>query len=222
MSPKNNLQRKSFRLSVVLAVCAAVVAVAYPGLYPQRIIAQEGARNVNEAGDMECISYCSPTRPGTVMMEVKMRLADHLVTETDLRSRVRQQGLEATVYADGFERGLFAVVPAIQPRMRFRAQTRAGVSRVQSQNRIPGLEKLVITDVATRLDRAAQPLVLTQPPLTRVASEAESVTVRLEGLDPGMEYTFRAPGGRSVVTCRAVVCPVDRIPAATNRARRKP
>lgn len=221
MLSKNNLHKKWFRLSVFFAVCAAIIAIAYPGLGPQRIIAQEGARNRNEAGDMECISYCSPTRPGTVLLEVKMRLADQPLNETDLRASVRQQGLEATVYADGFERGLFAVVPAIQPRMRFRARTRAGASGVQSQNRIPGLEKLVITDVATRLDRAAQPLVLMQPPLAQVANEAESVTVRLEGLDPGMEYTFRAPGGRSVVTCRAVVCPVDRIPT-TNRSRRKP
>lgn len=218
---KSNLRQKLFRLSVVLAVCAGVVMFAYPALCPQRIIAQEGARHRNETGDMECISYCSPTRPGTVVLEVKVRLADRRLNEAELRAKVRQQGLEVTVYSDGFERGLFAVVSDIKPGMRFRARTTAGARGVPSQNRIPGLEKLVITDLATRLEKAAQPLVLMQP-LTQTPNKDESLTVRLEGLDPGMEYTFRVPGGRSVVTCRAVVCPVDRIPAAPNRARRNP
>ena len=220
MSSRTSLRQEWFRVRIVLAVCAALVVLACSGYCPQRITAQEGRRGQSEAGDMECISYCSTTRPGIVMMEVKLRLADRRLNEADLRSKVRRQGLEVTVYGDGFERGLFAAVPAIKPKVLFRVLPKPG-SVARAQIRIPGLEKLAITDTATRLDKSAQSLLLMQRP-TRAADEAEWVTVRLEGLDPGMAYTFRVPGGQSVVTCQAVFCPVDRISAPTNRAARKP
>lgn len=220
MSSKSNLRENWFRVRIVLAVCAAVVVVAYPEFCPQPIIAQVGPRSRSEAGDIECISYCSTTRPGTVVMEVKVRLGDVLLNEADLHAKVRQQGLEVTVYADGFERGLFAAVSALKPQALFLVQTRAGTSAVQSKTKIPGLEKLVITDVGTRLNKAKQSLLLMQP-RTQPADEGEWVTVRLEGFDPGMEYTFRVPGRPSMVTCEAVVCPVDIVPVPTKRAKRK-
>ena len=207
MSSKGNLRQKWFRVRIVLGVCAVVVVFAYPEFFPQPIIAQEGTRNRSEAGDIECISYCSTTRPGTVLMEVRVRLADRSLSEADLRSKVRQQGLEVTVYGEGFERGLFATVAALKPKALFRARTRS---------KIPGLEKLVITDVATRLEKSAQSFLLMQPatdpqmqPTTETTAGAEWVIIRLEGIDPGLEYTFRVSGGRSVVSCEAVVCPVD-------------
>jgi hypothetical protein len=220
MSSKTNLRQKWFLVKIILAVYAAVLVVAYPGFCPQPIIAQEGVRSRSEAGDIECVSYCSPTRPGTVLMEVKIRLADLLLNEADLRSKVRQQGLEVTVYADGFERGLFAAVPAIKPRALFRAR-RAEAPAVRSQIKISGLETLVITDVGTRLNKAAQSFRLMQP-RTQIADEGEWVTVRLEGADPGMAYTFRVPGGQSIVMCQAIVCPVDRIPGPVPTKRAKP
>jgi hypothetical protein len=222
MPSKSNPRQKWFRVRIVLTACAALIVLAYPAYFPQPIIAQEVMRGRSEAGDLECLSYCSTTRPGTVIMEVRMRLADRQLNEPDFRSRAQQQGLEVTVYSEGFERGLYATVSAIRPRALFRAPARADriAPAVQPQSKIPGLEKLVITDVATRLERPRQPFLM-QPP-TGAAAQAEWVTVRLEGLDPGMEYTYRVPGGRSVVTCQAVVCPVDRNPALPNRANRKP
>jgi hypothetical protein len=216
---KSSLRQKWFRVRMAPAVCAALAVLAYPGYFMQPTIAQEGMRGRSEAGDIECISYCSTTRPGTVLMEVRVRLADHQLNEADLRSRVRQQGLEVTVYSDGFERGLYATVSAIKPKALFRARLRAG-SAAAAQIKIPGLEKLLITDVATRSDKAAQSLLLMQPP-TQTADEGEWVRVRLEGLDPGMAYTFRVPGGQSVVTRQAAFCPVDGVPAPTNRVKRK-
>jgi hypothetical protein len=220
MSSKSNLRQKWFRVRIVLGVCAVVVVFAYPEFFPQPIIAQEGTRSRSEAGDLECISYCSTTRPGTVLMEVRVRLADRSLSEADLRSKVRQQGLEVTVYADGFERGLLAAVPAIKPQAQFRARTRTGAPAVRSQIKIPGLETLVITDVGTRLNKAGQSFLLMQP-RTQPAEEGDWVTVRLEGADPGMAYTFRVPGGQSIVTCQAIVCPVDIIRVPTKRAKLK-
>lgn len=223
MSSHRGLQQKSFLARIVLPVFAALVVLAYPTFYPQPMIAQQGVRSRSAAGDLECISYCSTTRPGTVLMEVRLRVANGPLNEADLRSKVRQQGLEVTVYSEGFERGLYATVSAIKPKALFRARASGDglAPAVKLQTRIPGLEKLVITDVATRLEKSAQSFLLMQPD-TGAAAEDEWVMVRLEGLDPGMAYTYRIPGGRSVVTCQAVVCPVDMIRSPTNRAKPKP
>ena len=85
-------------------------------------------------------------------MEVRIRVADRQLNETDLRAKVQQQGLEVTVYADGFERGLFASVPAIKPKASFHLAPSVSAGT----KKIPGLEKLVIADVATRVDKASQ------------------------------------------------------------------
>jgi len=217
MSPTTGLRQEWFRARIKLTVCAVLVMLACPGYFPQPLSAQQIMQSRSEAGDLECVSYCSTTRPGTAIMEVRVRLADRLLNETDLRSKVQQQGLEVTVYGDGFERGLFATVPVIRPKALFRLQPSAPVVRTK---KIPGLEKLVITDVATRVDKPSQSFLLTQPPLASTA-EGEWVMVRLEGAEPGLAYSYRVPGGGSVVTCQAVVCPVDRIPFPTNRAKPK-
>ena len=155
-------------------------------------------------------------------MEVKWRLADRLLNEVELRSEIQQLGLEVTVYSEGFERGLFATVPALKPKALFRARSRGDglTPAVQVQGRrIPGLEKLTIIDVATRLKQPAQPLRLL--PAIADTAAGEWVTILLEGLEPGMEYTYRVRGGQSVVTCQAVVCPVDEILIPRKRANRK-
>lgn len=204
MSLKNRPSQNISRLAITFLTCLAFAFFAYS---PATM--QEGVRGRSENGDLECVSYCSTDRPGTVLMEVKLRLVDGPVNETQLRSRIRQQGLEATVYADGFERGLFASVAAIQPRALFRARA------TTTQSRIPGLENLVVTRVGTRFDASSQLLRLIKTS-SGAESQGEWVITLLEGLDPGMAYTFRAPLRRSVVTCQAVVCPVDR-PAPTPR-----
>jgi hypothetical protein len=222
MSPKNSLRQEWLRVRVVLAACAVLAALSYPASFPNKIIAQHGMRSVSEAGDMQCVSYCSTVRPGTAVMEVKWRLADRLLNETELRSEIQQQGLEVTVYGEGFERGLFATVPALQPKALFRARSRGDglTPAVRVQNRkIPGLEKLTVIDVATRSKQPAQPVRLL--PAVADAAEDEWVTIRLEGLVPGMEYTYRVRGEQSVVTCQAVVCPVDEIPIPPKRSNRK-
>src|SRR2546423_8277941 len=213
MLPRARLRQGGPRRRVCLAVCA--VGLACPGYPPPPAMAQQAIRVQSLAGDRECISYCSTTQPGTVIMEVRMRLTERPMSTNELRGRMQQQGLEVTVYSDGFERGLYVSVPAIRPKAQFRARTAFAGMR---QRRIPGLEKLVITDVATRLEQPAQAFRLMQQP---TVAEGWGVLNRLEGLDPGMEYTYRVPGRQTVVTCQAVVCPVDKIPAPPNRTRRR-
>jgi hypothetical protein len=211
MSFDTSLRQKLLTTRIALAVCASLVVVASSTYFPQTTVGQDVVKGRSESGDMECVSYCSNVRPGVAFIEVRVRVSESQLSEANLRSKVRQQGLEVTVYADGFERNLFANVSAIKPKVFFLAPPKQGRSAARSK--IPGLQKLQITDVVTRFDKSAQTLAV-QP---TGPETAEWVTVRLEGLDPGMAYTFRVPGGKSVVTCHAVVCPVDLIPAPAKR-----
>jgi hypothetical protein len=57
MSSKSRLRQKWFPVRIVLAVCAAFLVPAYPGYFPQPMIAKEGMQRRSEGGDLECISY---------------------------------------------------------------------------------------------------------------------------------------------------------------------
>jgi hypothetical protein len=223
MPSQSNPLRNRLRVTIVLAVVGtALLLLTYRAYFPQEVKAQEGMQTRSEAGDMECISYCSLTRPGTTLMEVKWRLADRSLNETDLRAKAGQQVLEATVYSEGFDRGLYAVVSAVKPKALFRAPAKAerAAPAVQPQSKLTGLDKLVVADVATRLDKPTHPLRLLW--LQAEAPAAEWLAVRLEGLNPGMEYTYRVPGGPSVVACQAAVCPVDKIATPAVPTKPKP
>ena len=183
--------------------------------------AQEGMRQRSDSGDLQCATYCSRTEPGVGLMEVSVRIADQQLNETELRSKARQQALEVTVYADGFQRGLYAAVSSLGPKAPFVVRPRPGKVPTRAQTRIPGLDKLVIRDVGTRFDKYASSFFLLQPdpPAPKPNSYNEVVAVRLTGMDPGLNYTFRVPGKNSFVMCQAVVCPVDKISAPRNRPR---
>lgn len=194
------------RLAVVVFVAATFTR--REGLDPATgvLFAQEATP------EFECQSYCSPSKPGTPVMEVKWRIAPTLLTPAQRRARVAQQTLDATVYSDGFERGLYVTLPTTRPRAIFgRPRGLAAPPRP-----IPGLRRLVVTDVQTTQDRGrSQPSRL----LAVAPADEEWVAVKIEGIDPGLDYTYRVPavdGGRTVITCQAATCPVDhkRAPAS--------
>jgi len=175
----------------------------------------EAAPVRNKAGDMECVSYCSVTRPGTPLMEVKWKLAPQHLAPQELAAKSTQQGLEATVYAEGFERGQYVVVTAVKPQALFHALPKTDKALAQP-SKLPGLENLKVTEVATRESKPVRSFHLLRPQTQIEAAEpAEWMAARLEGVDPGMQYTYRVSGGASTVACQAVVCPVDRIEAPT-------
>ncbi|MEK7408166.1 MAG: hypothetical protein AAB225_24105 [Acidobacteriota bacterium] len=165
--------------------------------------------------ELVCQSYCSPVKPGTPVIEVRWRLSPGPLAPADVRARLNQQSVDVTVYSDGFQRGLFANLPAVKPKAVFALRRPAGVAL----KHIPGLEKLTVSDVVTSRDsnRAARLRLFVAEP-----GSPESVVIRVEGVDPGMNYSWRVPtleGGRTVVTCRAAICPVDRqeVPRAVPR-----
>ena len=175
-----------------------------------------------KAGDLECSSYCSAVRPGTSIIEVKMRVAPQALAPAALRTRVRQQKLEVTVYSEGFERGLFTVLDSVQPKALFHPAPRSAAAAAAGAPapRLPtALTHLVVTDIATRPDQPPrEPLRLAQA----MAAGAEWVVVRVEGVDPGTDYIYRVPGSSATVTCRAEVCPVDVIRAAPRTKKAAP
>jgi hypothetical protein len=217
MRLRNNSFRKQRRLVPILALTVAAI-LFLNGRSPLAQSAQaqdmHGVPVRNDAGDMECVSYCSVTQPGKSVMEVKWRLAERALSEEELRARATQQGLEVTVYAEGFERGQYAAVSAVKPKAFFREplKTTGVAPKAQPRSKLPGLERLNIYDVATRLNKAVEPFHLLTP--SRDIS-AEWLAVRLEGSNPGMQYTYRVPGTKSVIACQAVVCPVDRVSPPT-------
>ena len=173
----------------------------------------EGSPVRNEAADMECVSYCSVTRPGTPLMEVKWKLAPQQLATSALEAKSARQGLEATVYAEGFERGQYVVVSAVKPQALFHAFSKTGHAPTPPK-KLPGLENLKVTEVATRATKSVRSFHLLRPETqTEGAAPAEWMAVRVEGIDPGMLYTYRVSGGSSTVACHAVVCPLDRVEA---------
>lgn len=212
---RDHFGRASWPSAIRLAISATLLLIAGCEGWWLEAGAQEQVNARSEGGELECLSYCSPTRPGTALMEVKVRLAESPLSEPDLRARASRQGLEVTVYADGFAEKRYATLDTLAPKARFRAplDERAPRAAARPVTKLPGLEKLVVSQVASRLERPARNLRLEAPP-----GGPEWLVVRLEGLNPGMNYTYRASGGRPTVACEAVVCPVDEVRPPAKRS----
>lgn len=102
-----------------------------------------------------------------------------------------QLTLEVTVYKNGFEIGRFARVSPIRAGQAFEIIRPPG-----EMGSAPGFDTLTLA--AVRLETAGL------------------VTVRVEGLEPGLNYFWRViPAGGSateITACQAVECPVDSEP----------
>lgn len=151
-------------------------------------------------------AYCSPTKPGTALVELKWRVSNRRMSQPELSARAAQQDVEVTVYRDGFERGLFARLPSVAPRARFTVAPQAATAG----QAIPGLAKLTVTDVVTSRDTNRPDRMRLFSP---AADDTEFVVTQIEGLEPGLNYYWRLPsvvdGQRPVVTSAGPVCPVD-------------
>lgn len=104
--------------------------------------------------------------------------------------------IEVTVYKDGFKTGAYASLDSNQGNRSYQSQKGRG-----GQDLIPGLSQLVVVDVRSLRER---------PGL---------VAVRIEGLEPGLNYFWRVvskANGRQMAgvtaRCQAPVCPADMQP----------
>ena len=112
------------------------------------------------------------------------------VTFSGDASSLSQLVLEVTVYKDGFAIGRFARVSPIRAGQKFEIIRPPG-----EIGSAPGFDTLVVT--AVRLQTGL-------------------VTVRVEGLDAGLNYFWRVHptggAGTEITVCQAVECPVDSEP----------
>jgi hypothetical protein len=155
-----------------------------------------------------CQTYCSQVDLGESVAEIRRKVAIPGADAQALALAVKADKIEVTTFADGFERGLFAVItPAPVPKA---AAPRALLSA--SGQALPGLEQLRVIAVATSQDRT-KPALRLQP---STEGGVESATIQITGLQPGMNYYWRLPASASrdaqaqeVLACRAAICPVD-------------
>lgn len=124
---------------------------------------------------------------------------------------VEPRAIEATVYHQGFEKGLYVRLP-LDGGVDLQAAPAPGLAQQDSplpralQLRLGGVDRgttAVNPAVAPRLPEDAQ-----QP------KDRQGLAVEVENLEPGMAYTWRMTDGGAVgaspeVTCVAPVCPVD-------------
>lgn len=182
------------------------------------------SRAVAVAGrGLACNVFCSTKNPGTAVAEITRKVADVEPGQEVFAANVSRQELEVTVYRDGFSRGLFANLLS--------ADRDAGLRRLNdspAQGGGPGLEGLTVTEVRRRGDDEGARREsrfnegLSGARASRLRGGA-TVVVRVEGLEPGLNYFWRVPAGSGrrraagqVVQCKAPVCPVDSRPLPTN------
>ncbi len=152
-----------------------------------------GLVGAQSSTQLQCEAFCSDTRVGVSVTEV---------TFSGTADSLSQLALEVTIYKDGFARNRLARITPIRAGQKFTIVLPEGPQPAAQRIPTPGLDQLTLTEV-------------------RLQSERGLVTVRIEGLDAGLNYFWRVrpadgsgPGTQTAV-CRAAICPVDSEPQAT-------
>ncbi len=157
-----------------------------------------------------CQTYCSQVDLGQGVVEIRRKLVMPTADARALAQAVKTDKIEVTTYEDGFERGLFAAItPTPVPE-----GVTARALRSPSGQVIPGLEKLRVMAGASSKERT-KPALRLQP---STEDGAESATIQITGLQPGMNYYWRLPASsaslrdtqaQELLACRGPICPVD-------------
>ena len=172
---------------------------------PQQQTAQVPTQQTQaEQGDtrltVTCEVFCSSTKLRTVNARLRWTVATPALAELTARTTTRQS-VEVTVYKDGFAKGLSATLPLGA------ASAERPIAAVVPATR-PALRAYQLQIIEVERPRA----------LESAAGGGSETGVIVEGLEPGMNYTWRVavetPDGKVVsapVTCQALVCPADMV-----------
>ena len=197
------MMRTSQWLAVLGTACVAacytsgVVAVSPPPAdsSPAQLPA-ETSRAASPSGlTLTCEMFCSQTkaRTGNARLRWTMAAADRAQSRV-LSLATAKQTLEFSVYGPEFEKELVATLPVAR---------RAGVPAI-AQGKPPARRAYQVR------------LLQIEKPADRAVDAAGEMTVVIEDVEPGMNYSWRvvieAPDGRLVsvpVTCQAPTCPAD-------------
>jgi len=153
--------------------------------------------------------FCSTTKLRTSNARIRWSMSGDTAASAKVNLAAAKQSLEATVYHDGFEKGLLVSVPV----------TPATPDRPVAARASAKTSKL----------RAYQfSLIQLEQPKAAAETGTEMAAV-VEGLEPGVDYTWRivieTDSGRLVsspTTSEAAVCPADMAsPSPTNKRRKR-
>lgn len=182
-----------------LGALAAGLAFAARAAFAQ--IPAETARSQSESGlTVAADVFCSETKLRTGNARIRWSLSAGARAERGITNlAAAKQTLETTVFAGGFDKGLYAsiAVPSGTP-----PRPVAAVSAARQAS--PRAYQIQLIEV--------------EQPKTAAAVDAGEISVVIENLEPGVNYTWRVvvepAGGRIVsapVTVRGPVCPADPI-----------
>ena len=201
------MQRSSQRLAIGALGVLMIVGATRGTKAEGRSQAQPSAR-LEDRIVVSVETFCSETKLRTTNARIRWSMpagaleANHLTTLTAAR-----QILEATVYKNGFDKGLVVALPIGQA-------TPERPVLPQVQGRQPQRRAFQIRLIEVR-----------QPGAQLAAGAAAEVIAVVENLEPGVNYTWRVRIDDRVVspsiTVQARVCPADMVgnPAVRRRQR---
>jgi hypothetical protein len=194
-----------------IAVLEALAVVGTIG--SSRTTAQQATpQTIDESITVTAESFCSDTKLRTTNARIRWTVPRATAESrgiTNLASAT--QVIEATVYKNGFDKDLMVSLPVGQT-----ALERPVAPQVRGAGRPPRAFQISLIQVE-------------RPPANVAADAAPEMTAVVEGLEPGVTYTWRvaiaAASGRIVsptVNVQANVCPADIVRSPEVPPRRKP
>jgi hypothetical protein len=185
------------------------------GAFSQGI--QDTARSQTAGGlTLSAEAFCSPTKPRVSNVRLRWTLSPEALSASKL-SRVAdaRHSLDTTIYANGFEKGLYVTL-TLQPGAVV-ARPEAAITAVATQS--PQLRQNLPRAFRIRLIEAGP----------NAAADTSTYRAVVEDVEPGVNYTWRltieAPAGKVVsapVEVQAVACPVDFVEEESVPAKKPP
>ena len=198
--------RTALRLIVPVLSCVVVMTSSNCSLLAQTSQqAQPEALKVVVAVE----DFCSTTKLRTSNARIRWSMSGDTAVSAQVNLAAAKQSLEATVYHDGFEKGLLVSVPV----------TPATPDRPVAARASAKTSKL----------RAYQFSLIQLEQTKAAAATGTEMAAVVEGLEPGVDYTWRivieTDSGRLVsapTTSEAVACPADMAsPSPVNKRRKR-
>jgi hypothetical protein len=207
--------RRRARVAVAMLVVALRAGTASPSEASQAQSGQPPAR-LEPGLTIEAVGFCSSSRPRTSNARLTWRATTTALGADVANLSAATQRVEATVFKNGFDRGLFVALPVAAG---------AGDRPVAAVAQAPVAQQLT-----TRRAFQIRMTAVTAAPTPTAGDAGSEMEAVVENLEPGVTYTWRlavdAPTGRIVsrpVTLRAPICPTDGAdPLPTTAPRRQP
>lgn len=209
---KRTSQWLAVSAAACLTACYASGVVAGGQLPAENSGAQLPAEN-SRAGSpsgltLTCEVFCSQTRLRTGNARIRWTLPPSALAASGITNLANsKQALELSVFSEGFEKGLFATLPISIPTPERPIGALARPIGTLAQGKPPALRAYQVRLIE-----------IERPPGRAPADVAGEMSVVIEDLEPGVNYSWRvvieAPSGRLVsapVTCQATTCPADMI-----------